>query len=91
MGILVGRPNAELIHPDQGHAALADLVYTGHPSLLARTPAASAQPVAASRSGVMMNELDGLLPEQKRAVGAAGRTGSGLEDLKNLLPAESRP
>lgn len=89
MGILVGRPNAELIHPGQGEAALANLVYIGNPSLLARNPGASAQPTAAaSRSGVSMNELDGLLPEQKRG---AGRSGAGLEDLKSLLPAETRP
>ena len=88
MGILVGRPNAELIHPSQGEAALSNLIYIGNPSLLARNPGPSMQPVAAPRSGVMMNELDGLLPEHKRGASTTGRAGSGLEDLKNLLPAE---
>jgi hypothetical protein len=88
MGIAVGRIQFQLIDPDQAMAALGNLSYTGDPSLIsgrAGSRAAGADSASTRSSGdTGMDDLRGLLPKP-----GAGEPSSKLDDLRDLLPADS--
>ena len=92
MGLLVGRVQPQLIDPNQGATEISGLTLVGAPSLASGKPAADspvpAIPAPATKpvNTVTMDDLRGLLPNEA----PAGRPDGGLDDLKDLLQAESR-
>lgn len=75
LGILVGRPNFNLVEPRDAVLELMDLAYTGSSILRASTegappahsPAAAARPTsAATGGGAEMKDLEGLLDSGKK-------------------------
>jgi hypothetical protein len=69
LGIMVGRPQLELVDAANAFLEIQDLSYTGASALgAAGTPAASppAGEAAASQGGSNLRELEGLLPAEKK-------------------------
>lgn len=89
LGILIGRAYPELVVPEQAIAELADLDHIGDPSMIAKRSAPGSSP--SSRTGVTMDELQGLLPEAGTGARPARPGDTRLDDLQRLLPAGSKP